>query len=86
MEKHLIIGVHITDRTHHAASVQQVLTEYGCSIKTRIGLHEANGNVCSPNGVILLEMIGDTPDARAAQKKLAAIEGVEVQAMTFDHP
>lgn len=86
MEKHLIVGVHITDRTHRAVSVQQVLTEYGCSIKTRIGLHEANGDVCSPNGLILLEMIGDTPEARAMETKLRAIEGVDVQTMTFDHP
>ncbi len=86
LSKHIILGVHITDRIHHVDSVQHLLTEYGCSIRTRIGLHEAEEGFCSPNGLIVLEMADD--DARAAElmDKLNAVEGVEVKKMTFDHP
>ena len=35
-----IIGIKINDRIKEAGKVQQVLTDYGCSIKTRLGLHE----------------------------------------------
>jgi hypothetical protein len=86
MNKHLICGVHVTNRVQHAAAVQQLLTEYGCSIKTRLGMHEAGDGSCSPNGLILLEMIGETDEARAMASKLNALEGVEVQEMLFDHP
>ena len=57
--KHFIVGVHITDRVQHVPSVQNVLTDFGCYIKTRVGLHDASENYCSPNGLIILEMVGD---------------------------
>jgi hypothetical protein len=86
MKKHLIVGVHITNRVKHVPDVQKVLTEFGCSIKTRLGLHEANAAVCSPNGLILLEMVGDDKASNQMARKLRAIEGIEVQKMVFAHP
>ncbi|MBN1817604.1 MAG: hypothetical protein JW828_09590 [Sedimentisphaerales bacterium] len=86
MRKHIILGVHITDRIHHVDPVQHLLTEYGCSIKTRLGLHEADAAFCSPNGLILLEMVDDAARADELAGRLNAIEGVEVKKMTFDHP
>ena len=56
--RHIVIGIHISDRVHHVPGVQNLLTEYGCSIKTRIGLHTVSETYCSPNGLILLEMAG----------------------------
>jgi hypothetical protein len=41
LAQHIILGVHITDRIHHVHAVQNLLTEYGCSVRTRLGLHEA---------------------------------------------
>jgi hypothetical protein len=86
MKKHLIFGVHITNRVKHVPEVQKVLTEFGCSIKTRLGLHEASATVCSPNGLILLEMVGDDKASNRMARKLKAITGVEVQKMVFAHP
>ena len=84
--KHVILGVHINDRIHEVQSVQQAFTEYGCYIKTRIGLHRVDEQVCSPRGLILLEMYGDESKSRELADRLAKIEGVEVQNMVFDHP
>ena len=86
MDKHLILGVHVTDRVNHISEVQQVLTEYGCNIKTRLGLHDADKNFCSPTGLLILEMIAGNQAANEMKEKLNAIEGVEVQTMLFDHP
>ena len=86
MKKHLIFGVHITNRVKHVPDVQKVLTEFGCSIKTRLGLHEASATTCSPNGLILLEMVGDDKESNRMARKLRAIEGIEVQKMLFAHP
>ena len=40
MDKHIIYGVHVTNRMNKATNVQQLFSEYGCNIKTRIGLHD----------------------------------------------
>lgn len=86
LKKHIILGVHITDRVHHVDPVQHLLTEYGCSIRTRLGLHEADPGFCSPNGLLILEMTDDEKTADELAEKLSAIEGVEVKKMIFDHP
>ena len=59
MDKHIIMGIHISDRMNKAGEVQALFTKYGCNIKTRIGLHDASDNVCAPNGVVVLEMVGE---------------------------
>ncbi|NCA83766.1 MAG: hypothetical protein EOM72_13690 [Opitutae bacterium] len=75
-----MLGVHVAQRTKHTAKVQQILSDYGCSIRTRLGLHEADDNVCSPNGLILLEVVSR---AGALAQALAKVPGVTVKKMVF---
>ena len=84
-EPHVIYGVHVTNRAAQIPNVQGLLTEYGCNIKTRIGLHHVDEKVCSPRGLILLEMVGNLATCRELKTKLANLEGVDVQEMVFDH-
>jgi hypothetical protein len=84
--KHIILGVHITDRLREAVTVQKCLTEYGRYIKTRLGLHEVQAAGEGPNGILLLEMVGPEKKSRELVDKLGAIKGIEVQSMTFGHP
>ena len=86
LKKHVIVGIHITDRASNASAVQGVLTNYGCSIRTRLGLHDTGEGFCSPSGVMLLEFVGDDAELAALQGGLAKIVGIEVQTMVFDHP
>lgn len=86
MDKHILVGVHITERVKHASQVQEVLTRFGCQIRTRLGLHEADKGICSSNGLILLELVDDEAKLKELQAALTAISGVEVQTMIFDHP
>ncbi|MHC4521126.1 MAG: CPF_0552 family protein [Planctomycetota bacterium] len=83
--RHIVLGVHITDRLHHAREVQDLLTEYGCSIKTHVGLHEVSNEFCSPNGLVLLEMAGDEKPIFELVDRLNAVEGVDTRRMVFDH-
>jgi len=83
--RHIVLGIHITDRVKHVRKVQEVLTEYGCSIKTRLGLHAVSESFCSPNGLLLLEMAGPEKPIFEMMDKLKAIEGVDVQKMVFEH-
>ncbi len=86
LRKHIILGVHITDRVQHVDRVQHLLTEFGCNIRTRLGLHEADKGFCSPNGLLLLEMTDDMKSAETLAEKLNAVEGVEVKTLVFEHP
>lgn len=79
-----IVGIHVTQRTCHATEIQKVLTQYGCNIRTRLGLHEASEGVCSPNGLILLECVCGGTECGDMIAKLKAIEGLEVQKMVFE--
>jgi hypothetical protein len=81
--KHTILGVHVYDRVQQVPTVQQVFTEYGCYIKTRLGLHEASEGVCSADGLIVLELVGDPAKHRELAKKLGTMKGIEVKEMTF---
>ena len=42
MAKRIIIGVHISSRMKSVPQVQKILSEYGCSVKTRLGLHNVS--------------------------------------------
>ena len=83
-EKHTVLGVHITDRVKEAVEVQKLLTEFGDQIKTRLGLHEV-GTSTSPNGLLLLEMVGPDKGIQELSDRLNGIDGVEVQSMVFYH-
>jgi ACT domain-containing protein len=83
--RHIVLGIHITDRVQHVRDVQEVFTKYGCSIKTRLGLHSVSENFCSPNGLVLLEMAGPEKPIFEMMDKLKAIQGVDVQKMVFEH-
>ncbi|MDX9973385.1 MAG: hypothetical protein RBU21_10405 [FCB group bacterium] len=85
MSDHLILGIHITDRVKKAVEVQKLLTEYGCNIKTRLGLHEVADTYCAPHGLLLLEMFGDPALCEEFAAKVAAVEGVDIQRMVFSH-
>jgi hypothetical protein len=85
MDKHLIMGVHITDRLIHAGEIQDILTKFGSIIKTRLGLHEVKSGG-SPNGVLVLECTSDEAKFQDLATALNKVEGVEVKTMIFDHP
>ena len=84
MDKHIIVGVHVVDRNAHAGAVQNILTEYGCQIKTRIGLHDVHEDYCSSNGLIILEMI-DAKETCQMIDALQKFEGIDTQTMVFEH-
>ncbi len=83
--EHIIVGIHVTDRLKNAADVQKIFTQYGCNIKTRLGLHEVHGNYCAGGGIVLLEMVGEMKEVDAMLRKLKKIEGLEAKKMTFTH-
>ena len=56
----------------NVAAMQDVLTAYGCNIRTRLGLSsEVNGETC---GLIILQLTGDDNQRVALAKDLSALD------------
>ncbi|HPP07305.1 MAG TPA: hypothetical protein PLW88_08025 [Syntrophorhabdaceae bacterium] len=83
MAKRCVIGILVTNRVTNAMQLQKVFTELGCYIKTRLGLHDVNENICSPNGLIILELFGGDEACTQVENRLKEIEGLQVQKMVF---
>ena len=79
MGKYNLMGVVIGDRKRFAPTVQEVLTEFGCIIKMRIGLHEGIEKTCSNEGFIILNLADDDKEIDRFIDKLESIESVRVK-------
>jgi len=63
--------------------VQSLLTEFGCSIKTRIGMHEA-GDKCGTDGLIVLNLTGDKGEMEKLDKALNELSSVKAKIVVMD--
>lgn len=88
MHDHYIIGVHVTNRLVNSVEVQKVFSEFGCHIKTRVGLHDVDetGGQCSSTGIVVLEVIGGRKIVDEIIARLEPIDGVQTGLMVFSHP
>ncbi len=77
-----IIGIGVTNRKEIAKKVQDVLTEFGCDIKTRLGLSDYNETECSYNGLILVD-VPNREKALLLEKELKNIDNVVIKEMEF---
>ncbi|HPP87441.1 MAG TPA: hypothetical protein PLM75_06235 [bacterium] len=74
-----IILIKIGNRENTAIEVQKILTEFGCKIKTRLGLHNIEPDACSPLGLVILEVVADTKEINSLIKKLNAVKSVSAK-------
>ncbi len=79
--QHTIFGVGISERTENVPAVQAVLTKYGCNIRTRLGIHDADSTSCSPSGLLLVDVFG--PGTEEFYSELSQLAGVDLQRMDF---
>lgn len=80
MSKENIMVIKTCKRKDNADFLQKILTEFGCIIKTRLGLHEA-GNVCSDEGLIILQLVGDPGEAEKLEKALNGLDGISYKSV-----
>lgn len=83
MAKFIILGVYVGNRTKTSQAVQKTLTTHGCSIKMRIGLHEANEKICSVDGLLILQIHGGKKASDVIKKDLKKITGVKIKEILF---
>ncbi|MDX9801432.1 MAG: hypothetical protein RBT69_08870 [Spirochaetia bacterium] len=78
-----IIIIKVDQREEAASGVQSVLTEFGCSIKVRLGLHDIPNNTCSPSGLIFLQVVDEEKTIKKMIDKLNGINNVSAKYLTI---
>jgi hypothetical protein len=76
-----IIGILTERNTEVVTDLQKVLTAYGCSIRSRLGVNEIFFGI--PAGLIILELTGDHCQRLLLEKELKTLNGVHVRTMAF---
>ena len=84
MNCYYIIGLRINHRHANAAKLQELLTQYGCSIRLRVGLHETSEVSCSDDGVILLQACGEAETIGNMMRACNDLDGVCAKLMDLN--
>ncbi|HEY5562806.1 MAG TPA: hypothetical protein VIK72_13805 [Clostridiaceae bacterium] len=74
-----VMSVLTNKRIQNVNVMQQILTESGCIIKTRLGIHDAGEDFCSNEGLIILHLIGSEAEISQLEEKLNAIPGIKAK-------
>jgi len=75
---HKVVVIGIQHRREEADKLQKVLTEHGCEVKARLGLHEA-GDLCSDEGLIILQLVPNEPKADSLVDDLNKLDGIKAK-------
>lgn len=81
-----VIGIQIRDRFECVPEMQELFTEFGCIIKTRLGLHQQaeTRDTCTEKGLIILELVENCDEqCREFEERLSEVEGIKVGKMEF---
>jgi hypothetical protein len=82
MEKTVLL-VLINDRKDNAVTVQKILTDWGCTIKTRLGLHDGVLDNCTNCGLLILDIVGEKSKNEEMTRKLNLLKGVKAQLVSL---
>lgn len=76
--KRMVMVICVSKRSREALEVQKILTKNGCIIKTRLGIHEAEGDKCSECGIIVIETSASPSENNKMAAELSKLPGVKV--------
>ncbi len=74
-----ILLILVGKRKESAVTLQQILTGWGCIIKTRLGIHDGVMDNCSDTGLLVLELAGTKEQRDELARKVAVLPGVTSQ-------
>lgn len=78
----IIVGVQLQNRMKDAANFQSLVSKYGSSISSRMGLHFSASD--DSLGLIILEFSENADkQVEAFEKEIAVLEDVKVRKMVF---
>ena len=82
MDKTVLL-ILIKDRKGSAVTVQKILTDWGCTIKTRLGIHDGTLDNCTNSGLVILEIVGDKAKNEEITRKLNLVKDVKAQLVSL---
>lgn len=78
----IIMGIKLSQRHETAKAFQDILTQHGCIINTRLGFHEVSDSSCSDQGYIILEFADNSnAEIEELQKEIEALGELTVKTM-----
>ena len=83
MSDYILAAVKIGQREKAAVEVQKILTDFGCSIKVRLGLHDIPADACSPAGLLILQLVDTAENIDAFLAGLNAVKDVTAKSLTI---
>jgi len=84
--KKTVLVILIGKRKDTAVKVQQILTGWGCMIKTRLGIHDGVMDDCSEHGMLILELHGEEEKKQELARKLAVLPDVSSKLVELELP
>lgn len=78
-----IMAIAMDPRSEVAPRAQEILTKYGCIIKTRLGVHETSEDMCSERGLVILLVNGKDEEINGLSEELSSVHGIKVKSMTI---
>lgn len=77
--KKTILLLLVGNRKEDALKVQEILTEFGWLIKTRLGIHDGVMQNSSDSGLIVLEIVGTEEQNKEFASKFSAFSTVSTK-------
>lgn len=77
----VVVGISINNPQSKSTLLQETLTAFGCSIRTRLGLNTSDDDLAK--GLIILQLTGDKKEQKNFLEALKKIEEIEVKKMEF---
>lgn len=84
MSSFYILAIRVDHRHTNAVRLQEMLTKYGCNIRMRVGMHEADADYCADDGLIILQVYGDTEITNAMIADFDSLEGVTARMLDMN--
>lgn len=84
MSHYYLIGIRMNDRIANATSFQEALTQNGCRIKTRLGMHEADDTSCTNDGIVIVQPIGEKEEVEQLVENLNKLDGVTAKLLDLN--
>jgi hypothetical protein len=78
-----IMVVKIGKRRENSPKFQEVISQFGCSIKVRLGLHET-GDVCADEGLVILQLCGEKEEMQKLMEALNKMENIKAKLVDLD--
>ena len=78
-----LVAIKVGHREETATAVQDILTEFGCNIKVRLGLHDLPDEACSPAGLIILQVSAKESVLEGFLKSLNALDEVVARSLSI---